>query len=149
MDRDSPRKAKWYLSYFRADFSVFFYSPLGSGYRELTSVMRFNNRLAGDRILVRELDRLTVYGRGHGIAVYELLAMAEDGAALPAWVTLYELGLAAYRARNFDAAAALFMQVLGSRASDQPARMMLQRCREFIASPPGDDWDASNAMQVK
>ena len=106
-------------------------------------------RLAGDRILVRELDRLTVYGRGHGIAVYELLAMAEDGAALPAWVTLYELGLAAYRARNFDAAAALFMQVLGSRASDQPARMMLQRCREFIASPPGDDWDASNTMQVK
>ena len=31
-------------------------------------------RLAGDRIVVRELDRLAVYGRAGGLQIYELLA---------------------------------------------------------------------------
>lgn len=106
-------------------------------------------RLAGNRVVVRELDRLTVYGRAHGMAVYELLGMAEDGAGPPRWAIQYESGLAAYRVRNFDDAANLFTQVLDVRAADQPARMMLERCRRFSASPPGDDWDATNAMQAK
>src|SRR5271170_2065279 len=61
-------------------------------------------RLAGDRIQVRELDRLMVYGREGGIAIYELLDVTEAGAALPAWVALYDGGLAAYRSRDFAAA---------------------------------------------
>jgi Adenylate cyclase, family 3 (some proteins contain HAMP domain) len=35
-------------------------------------------RLAGDRIVVRELDRLAVYGRAGGLQIYELLAMADE-----------------------------------------------------------------------
>jgi adenylate cyclase len=106
-------------------------------------------RLAGDRIHVRELDRLMVYGRTGGIAIYELLDVAEDGATPPASVMLYERGLAAYRSRDFSGAAHLFRQVLDARTSDQPARMMLERCREYQKSPPGDDWEATNAMKAK
>ena len=54
-------------------------------------------RLAGNRIVVRELDRLAVYGRAGGLQIYELLGMAgevEDGRG---WVTAYEAGLAAWR----------------------------------------------------
>jgi adenylate cyclase len=106
-------------------------------------------RLAGDRILVRELDRLTVYGRAHGIAVYELLGMTEDGAVLPPCMTLYQSGLSAYRDRRFEAAAELFEQTLRARDTDHPARLMLERCRALVRQPPGDDWDATNAMQAK
>jgi adenylate cyclase len=106
-------------------------------------------RLAGDRVHVRELDRLMVYGRTGGIAIYELLDVAEDGATPPAWVMLYERGLAAYRSRDFSGAARLFRQVLDARTWDQPARMMLERCREYQESPPGDDWEATNAMKAK
>ena len=49
-------------------------------------------RLAGDRILVRELDRLVVYGRAGGLAIYELVGIAEPGAEPPRWVALYEFG---------------------------------------------------------
>ncbi len=35
-------------------------------------------RLAGDRIVVRELDRLAVYGRAGGLQIYELLGMAGE-----------------------------------------------------------------------
>jgi adenylate cyclase len=106
-------------------------------------------RLAGGRVHVRELDRLVVYGRASGLAIYELLGMAENGAERPAWAALYESGLAAYRARNFADAMALFQKVLAVRETDRPARMMLERCRELLASPPGEDWEAMNAMKVK
>jgi adenylate cyclase len=103
-------------------------------------------RLAGDRIRVRELDRLMVYGRSGGLAIYELLDC--DGET-PPWVGLYERGLAAYRSQDFAGAMALFRQVLAERDMDQPARIMLARCSEFLAAPPGKDWQATNAMKVK
>jgi adenylate cyclase len=106
-------------------------------------------RLAGDRICVRELDRLMVYGRSGGLAIYELLDVADHRAEPPPWVALYERGLAAYRSQDFAGAMALFRQVLAARDKDQPARIMLARCSEFLASPPGKDWQATNAMKVK
>ncbi len=106
-------------------------------------------RLAGDRIQVRELDRLMVYGRVGGLAIYELLAVAAPGAKPPSWVALYESGLAAYRARDFAGAAIFFQKVLFVRATDQPARIMLERCSQFLQSPPGEDWGATNAMKAK
>jgi adenylate cyclase len=106
-------------------------------------------RLAGDRILVRELDRLVVYGRAGGFAIYELVGIAEPGAEPPRWVALYESALAAYRARDFARAINLFREVLAAKPSDEPARIMVARCGEFLASPPGEDWEATNAMKVK
>jgi adenylate cyclase len=106
-------------------------------------------RLAGDRIDVRELDRLMVYGRAGGIAIYELLGMAEPGAMPPNWVALYGCGLAAYRARDFAAATGFFRQVLNARASDQPTHIMLERCSRYLQSPPEENWQATNAMKAK
>jgi adenylate cyclase len=106
-------------------------------------------RLAGAGIHVRELDRLTVYGRSGGLQIYELLAMAGTGSDAPRWVALYETGLASYRARNFAAAMACFEQTLAERGDDPPSRIMLERCRQFLENPPGADWQATNAMQVK
>ena len=106
-------------------------------------------RLAGDRIHVRELDRLMVYGRAGGLAIYELLAVAEHGAKPPGWVALYDSGLAAYRAGDFAGAMAFFQKLLGERPSDAPARIMEKRCKQFIERPPGEDWEATNAMKVK
>ncbi len=106
-------------------------------------------RLAGDRLHVRELDRLMVYGRVGGLAIYELLGIAERGAEPPSWVALYDSGLAAYRARNFAGAMICFQRLLAARASDQPGRIMLERCSQFLKSPPGEDWEATNAMKEK
>jgi len=84
-----------------------------------------------------------------GIAIYELLDVIERGDTPPAWVALYESGLAAYRIRNFADATSFFEQVLDARSSDQPARIMLERCSQHLKSPPGEDWEATNAMKAK
>jgi adenylate cyclase len=106
-------------------------------------------RLAGDRIHVRELDRLVVYGRAGGLAIYELLGVAADGTELPCWAVLYKSALTAYRAQDFARAISLFQQVLTANGSDRPSQIMLERCREFLQSPPGEDWEAANAMKRK
>jgi adenylate cyclase len=105
--------------------------------------------LAADRIHVRELDRLVVYGRAGGLAIYELLGLADNGAERPGWAVLYESALTAYRAQDFTRAITLFQQVLTEKAADYPAQIMIERCRVFLRSPPGKDWDAINAMKVK
>ena len=104
-------------------------------------------RLAGDAVVVRELDHLMVYGREGGLRIFELIAMARDAPA-PLWVASYEMGLAAYRARNFADAVSFFQGVLTMR-DDGPARVMIERCRGLLVSPPGDDWEATLAMQAK
>jgi adenylate cyclase len=106
-------------------------------------------RLVGDRVHVRELDRLMVYGRVGGLAIYELLDVAGGGAKPPSWVALYDAGLAAFRARDFAGAMTFFQQLLTERVSDQPARIMLERCSQFLKSPPGKDWEATNTMKMK
>src|SRR3979409_2178047 len=93
-------------------------------------------RLAGPRIHVRELDRLTVYGRSGGLQIYELLAMAETGSAAPRWVALYEAGLASYPAGDFPAAMDCFERALTERGDDPSSRIMMERCRQFLKTPP-------------
>jgi adenylate cyclase len=106
-------------------------------------------RLAGDRVHVRELDRLAVYGRAQGLHIYELLGIAEPGVPPPSWVALYEAGLAAYRARNFAAAMGFFQMVLVAREGDPPSRLMVERCRKYLESPPEAHWEATAAMDSK
>lgn len=106
-------------------------------------------RLAGPHIHVRELDRLTVYGRAGGLQIYELLGIAENGSPAPRWVASYEAGLACYRARDFAAAMNCFEQALAERGEDPPSRIMIERCRQFLKAPPDADWQATNAMRVK
>ena len=98
-------------------------------------------RLADNRISVRELDRLAVYGRSGGLRIYELLGLGDEPADSRAWVDHYEAGLACYRSRDFAAAIAAFEKTLALRSKDQASSMMIERCRERLEAPAGDDWD--------
>jgi adenylate cyclase len=98
-------------------------------------------RLAGERIIVRELDRLAVYGRAGGQQIYELLEMAKVLPETPEWVKHYESGLASYRAQAFSSAIAAFEKVQGWRTQDQASALMIARCKQAMLAPTGEDWD--------
>jgi adenylate cyclase len=105
-------------------------------------------REAGDRILVRELDSIAVYGRAEGIAIFELLGLAESGPA-PAWADTYARALEKYRARDFRQAAEHFAQVIAQRGTDKPAALMLERCERFLRDPPPPEWSGTTALEMK
>ncbi|MDM8541068.1 hypothetical protein QUF90_08265 [Desulfococcaceae bacterium HSG9] len=64
-------------------------------------------------------------------------------------VNSYDKGIAAYRLRDWKAAAGFFEAALAGLPDDRPSQTMLQRCRQFDAKPPADDWDGSAIMLSK
>src|SRR3954470_14454951 len=105
-------------------------------------------RLAGDSIVVRELDRLAVYGRDGGLQIYELLGMSAEVDGKPDWAVSYEKGLAAFRARDCKAAIAAFENVLQIR-DDAASSSMIERCRQQLENPAGEDWDGTTVARTK
>jgi adenylate cyclase len=106
-------------------------------------------RLAGDRIVVRELDRLAVYGRAGGLQIYELLAMADEAGGAPDWVKAYEAGLASWRAGEFAAAIALFEKAGHIREGDAASVAMIERCKQQLENPAAEDWDGTTIARTK
>jgi adenylate cyclase len=107
-------------------------------------------RAAGAAIVVRQLDWVAVYGRSEGMAIYELLAMAEDADSNDrGWVASYEAGLGAYAERRWSEAERSFAAADAARdGGDPPSRLMIERCRDFVRSPPGPEW-TSVAVQME
>jgi adenylate cyclase len=106
-------------------------------------------RLAGDAILVRELDRLAVYGRAGGLQIYELLGMAEEETDAPGWIGHYESGLAAYRAQDFTGAIGHFQKAIDFRGQDTASSAMIERCNQLLTTPAEDGWDDTTVARVK
>lgn len=105
-------------------------------------------RQAGDRIVVRELDRLAVYGRVGGLEIYELLGMAGEYAA-PDWVACYEAGLALWWGRRLYRRDRVVEKVLELRKDDVAFALMIGRCRHQIENPSADDWDGTSIARTK
>ncbi len=106
-------------------------------------------RLAGDRIFVRELDHLAVYGREGCLQIYELLGMAGEPAEPLGWVALYESGLASYRSQDFVTAVERFERVIDHRREDQASSIMIERCKQQLGRPNLEGWDDTTIARTK
>ncbi len=99
--------------------------------------------------LVRELDRVQVKGRGEPVTIYELLGHRQEEGAPPAWLARFAEGRAAYLARDWTRAAALFREVLAQKKNDRPAQVFLARCLGYQKFPPPPDWDGVYLLESK
>lgn len=107
-------------------------------------------RAAGSAVLTRELDLLKVVGRQTPERVYEIVALNAD--ADPAARTLRETfarGLAAFRARDWDAAEVAFRDALRVRQDDPPSLLYLDRIGRYRTNPPPEGWDGVHALDSK
>jgi adenylate cyclase len=116
--------------------------PLGKIYGVDIIIGEATRTAAGDAIIVRRLDRVSVYGRTAGLAIYELLGTGGGaGAEVPEWVRSYETGLAAYEDRSWREAIRLLETAIAFRGGvDRPSEILLERCRTYLADPPANDW---------
>ena len=105
-------------------------------------------REASDRIVVRELDMIAVYGRTEGTAIFELLGLAEEGPA-PEWALLYEAGLCDYRTLAFERAIERFTGAGSLRGGDKAAALMIERCLAFLREEPAPDWVGTTVLDTK
>jgi adenylate cyclase len=104
-------------------------------------------RAAGEAIVARELDRIAIYGREGGIAIFELIGLA--GEERPPWIESYETGLELYRARRWCDAESKFEETLTARGDDPPSCRMIARCRLLRQQSPDETWQPITVMETK
>ena len=108
------------------------------------------HRDAAATILARPVDRVSVKGKLHGLTIYEPLALrAEATDADLHLADLAGLALDRYSARDWASAIGLFDEIRTIRPDDEPAAVLIARCRAFRAEPPPDDWDGVHHMASK
>jgi adenylate cyclase len=125
--------------------------PLGKLYGVDIIIGEETRIAAGEAIIVRRLDWVAVYGRSGGLAIYELLGLAEEAkTATPEWVRTYEAGLGAYKDRRWSEAIGFFEATAVIRSTvDHPSEILMERCRSFLADPPRSDWIPISVLESK
>jgi adenylate cyclase len=110
-------------------------------YGTYTMISDATFRAAKDGIFARELDTISVVGKGEPLVAYELLGYAgQIDDITTAVVQHYADGLLAYGNRRWDEAMDHFSAALSRDPHDGPSLTMLNRCNAFKTRPPGDDW---------
>jgi adenylate cyclase len=106
-------------------------------------VSEFTREKIGDRFVVRELDTLRVKGKLRPVRVYEVLAEAgsPSATAVGRLRELHERGMDHYRQRRWKHALAAFEAAGQAFPSDTVFGMYADRCRHFLRTPPGPEWD--------
>jgi adenylate cyclase len=105
-------------------------------------VSESTRRQAGDSFVFREVDLVRVKGKNTPVAVYELMTMRHELAAP------FADALLLYRNHEYDDALLIFSRLAESEG-DRLSSMYRDRCEQFIASPPPDDWDGVYVAKTK
>jgi class 3 adenylate cyclase/CHASE2 domain-containing sensor protein len=106
-------------------------------------ISEYTRKHIGDEFVLRPLSRVRVVGVNTPLRLYELLDSAADAPPeLLEMVKSWEQGFALYENRDFLAAQKIFQAVYQENSADLTAKMYLQRCGKYLASPPDEaSWD--------
>jgi adenylate cyclase len=94
-----------------------------------------------DKILTRRLDRVRVVGINEPVRLHELVETAEAAAdQQKKLVSVFHQALDLFEKRRWKEAMQGFTETM-SIEKGGPSEKYLNRCREFLKTPPNDGWD--------
>lgn len=94
----------------------------------------------------RYLDDVRVKGKANAVPIH---AVDRSENELPAdYKDAYDKGFSLYKQGVWNLAKEYFEKALVAQEGDKAARLMLERCEEFIANPP-EHWDGAIAFTTK
>jgi adenylate cyclase len=103
-----------------------------------------------ETIVVRKLDRVRVVGISTPVRLFEVASFRDqtDPKQLEK-IVLFEQGIDAYEARDWERAIARFRDVLAIDPNDGPAKTFLERTDWNQAADLGDEWDGVFTLKTK
>jgi class 3 adenylate cyclase/ActR/RegA family two-component response regulator len=113
-------------------------------------ISEYTKKAIGDEFLCRSLDRVRLVGISSPLRLYGITGFREKASAaeidrLGAWEKAVEL----FEKRQFEKAADIFSPLAAEGADKGMAKVYLDRCRDFIAAPPPENWDGVNNLSRK
>jgi adenylate cyclase len=145
------------------------YTALGAAVNLASRVEGLNKRFGTDilitehveaqlrgEFLLRPLGQVVASGTSVPISLYELLGTIGEGSAFPApprdvarardWAAAYS----AYRDHDWRRASGRFQALLQSTyGEDAACRLLLEKCKSFLDSPPVTPWDIALVFEDK
>ena len=64
-------------------------------------------------------------------------------------LNFFNEGYLKYHEKNFQNAIDCFNKALNLNPEDQTSKLYIERCQNFITTPPPDDWDGVFVMTTK
>ncbi len=104
-----------------------------------------------DQVWVRELDRVRVKGKNNPVAIYELAGLRSQplDSQKQQVIEYYTRGREYYLKQDFVLARTEFAKVLSVDHNDQATILHLNRCNDYIKTPPGSNWDGAWTLTEK
>lgn len=103
-----------------------------------------------DTFLCREVDRVRVKGKLLPVKIYELIAEGSaPSTTIAEMLNAFGAGYAHYHAKAWADGMNCFARALDLVPGDAVSKLYLERCRSFLAEPPGEDWDGVFTMKEK
>ncbi|HNS09621.1 MAG TPA: GAF domain-containing protein [Candidatus Ozemobacteraceae bacterium] len=114
-------------------------------------ISEFTMRRLKGTYRLREIDLVVVKGKTRPVAIYEVLSYhtRESFPGIGEVMGLFKDGLAAYRARKWDAAIKIFGDCLKINPNDKPSKIYIDRAQFLKQTPPPEDWAGVWVMESK
>lgn len=103
---------------------------------------------------LRPVDIVAVKGKSKPTTVYDVMQVPKSNQKMAEAAAKHEQAFNLYQARKFELAHALFEEVAttiekANSKPDEPSRMLMSRCKAYIAVPPPEDWDGVDKLTSK
>jgi class 3 adenylate cyclase/uncharacterized membrane protein SpoIIM required for sporulation len=108
-------------------------------------VSEYTRKQVIDDFEFRELDYVKVKGKDNPIRIYELISFKASGNLR--LKNDFEKALNFYRQQEFTTAKELFLRL--AKEGDNPSKVYIERCEEYINNPPTESWDGVFIMTKK
>lgn len=112
-------------------------------------VTESTQKLATNDFLFRELDVVRVKGKGKPVAIFELMDFSDSDASKKELASSFSKALSLYKSRRFEDAKTMFDVILNKFPEDGPTKLYIERCTDYIKSPPSSDWDGVYVAKTK
>lgn len=112
-------------------------------------ISEFTQKEIKDGFVTREVDWVRVKGKQEPVRIFELVAEGTVEPDVQKALEYFEQGFKLYHERKFQEAIAAFQEGLKTRPDDAPTQLYLERCQDYLAEPPPEDWDGVYNMKSK
>lgn len=103
-----------------------------------------------DSFVTRELDIVKVKGKNRPVKIFDLICLKENlTQEMENFLNPYGKAVTEMLNHNWEKAIDLLQQANQIIPDDSPCKIHIARCREYLISPPQNDWDGSYQLTSK
>ncbi len=112
-------------------------------------ISEFTQRAAGATFITREMDWVKVKGKKLPVRIFELMGEGQISNQTSELLKHWNEGFSHYHNRQFAESLASFRSVLKISPNDEPSKLYVERCEDYMKEAPAENWDGVHEMKSK